>query len=1025
MPGRIRHAALVRALATAIAVAWSPALHAGAPSAPAAPVAARTGDHPGFGRVVFDFPAYTRFRLKRQGDHVVLQFDTAAPISAGGAPPRNMRAITGGPGTAMLDLAPGASVRTMRIGNRVIVDALDPARARPAESRAASSAPSRAPAHGVAPAGTQPAGAVQSAAAAAKPVAAEAPAAADKPPAPSPARQAEAPATNPAAAAPAEPAQPGSAAPAPQAGAAPQAAAAPPAGAPVAGAPAPPVVIPADLVPASVPDMTSPVALSAARAVLPPGAPGQAMALPFAPETAAAAFRRAGQGLIVFDERRPIDLAAMHDDPVFHGGSIELLADATVLHLPLPQGQEIGLIRIRSGWVVNVLPGRLTLHPIEPTMAGDDIRLPLAAPGAVVSLRDPETGATLLVGTARKPGDGVATLRQTPEFRLLPSWQGVVVEPISDRPVLRAEQSGFLLTASDPHGHGLAISPMTPATNALAEASALTRSFDFPPLSTEALIRRLQAEVSTAGAAPPPARLQPRKAAAEAMIGLGIDAEAEAVLRLAMTEDPRGAADAQAAGLAAVAAILAGRLDEAGAIDDPRLNGTDEIALWRAVRTAMVQEGAPDAAATFAATAPLVLAYPEALRARLLPLIAETMVLGGQTKAAEALLHARKDDPTLVLARGLLAEARGDRKAALAVFDALAQGRDRLDRARAARRAVELRLADGALSPMQAADAEEKLIYSWRGDRRELDLRLRIAELRQRAGQWRQALAMLRETEAAFPEQRLAIHTRLTDAFASMQRGDQATKMSPLDLVAMVQENPDLLPDGPGSEAIASTFADRLAALDLLQQADPVFTKLMHAATGVGARAEFGARLAQLRLEDGKAAGALSALAESQGEGLSPALAERRTLLFARASAATGGTEKAIAALAGLTSPAADETRAGILEAAKDWKGAEAALGAYAAKTVPPSGPLDEGQARILLRLASAAAQAGDEAMLASLRQQDLARLPEGPSAAMFRMLTESPVRGVADLARSAKEAEAARALPQAIQALAANGAAK
>ena len=1017
MSARIRQAVLVRALATAIAaavVAWPPALQARAPSAPAAPVVARTGDHPGFGRVVFDFPAYTRFRMKRQGDHVVLQFDTAAPISAGGAPPRNMREITGGAGTAMLDLAPGAGVRTMRIGNRVIVDALDPSHARPTESRAASSTPPRGPQT----AGTQAAGPLQAGAGAARPAAAAAPGAADKPQASPTARQSE-----PASAKPAEPAQAGGVAAA-------QANAAPAGGTPIPSPPtspppAPPVMIPADLVPASVPDMTSPVALSAARAVLPPGAPGQAMALPFAPETAAAAFRRAGQGLIVFDERRPIDLAAMHDDPVFHGGSIELLPDATVLHLPLPPGQEIGLIRIRSGWVVNVLPGRLTLHPIEPAMAGDDIRLPLAAPGAVVSLRDPETGATLLVGTARKPGDGVATLRQTPEFRLLPSWQGVVVEPISDRPVLRAEQGGFLLTASDPRGHGLAISPMTSATNALAEASALTRSFDFPPLSSDALIRRLQAEVSTAGAAPPPARLQPRKAAAEAMIGLGIDAEAEAVLRLAMTEDPRGAADAQAAGLSAVAAILAGRLDEAGAIDDPRLNGTDEIALWRAVRTAMLQEGAPDAAATFAATVPLVLAYPEALRARLLPLIAETMVLGGQTKAADVLLRSRKDDPTLVLARGLLAEATGDHKAALAVFDTLAQGRDRLDRARAARRAIELRLADGALSPTQAADAEEKLLYSWRGDRRELELRLRVAELRQRAGQWRQALAMLRETEAAFPEQRPAIHARLTDAFATMQRGDQANRMSPLDLVAMVQENPDLLPDGPGSEAIASTFADRLAALDLLQQADPVFTKLMHAATGAGARAEFGARLAQLRLEDGKAAGALDALAESQGEGLSPALVERRTLLFARASAAAGGTQKAIAALAGLASPAADEARASILEAAKDWSGAEAALGAYVAKAIPPSGPLDEGQARILLRLASAAAQAGDEAMLASLRQQDLARLPEGPSAAMFRMLTESPVRGVADLARSAKEAEAARALPQTIQALAANGAAK
>ena len=45
---------------------------------------------------------------------------------------------------------------------------------------------------------------------------------------------------------------------------------------------------------------------------------------------------------------------------------------------------------------------------------------------------------------------------------------------------------------------------------------------------------------------------------------------------------------------------------------DPKLNGTDEIALWRAVRQAMQDEGSPRAAAVFATTAPLVFRYPDA-----------------------------------------------------------------------------------------------------------------------------------------------------------------------------------------------------------------------------------------------------------------------------------------------------------------------------------------------------------------------------------------------------------------------------
>jgi len=85
---------------------------------------------------------------------------------------------------------------------------------------------------------------------------------------------------------------------------------------------------------------------------------------------------------------------------------------------------------------------------------------------------------------------------------------------------------------------------------------------------------------------------------------------------------------------------------------------------------------------------------------------------------------------------------------------------------------------------------------------------------------------------------------------------------------------------------------------------------------------------------------------------------------------------------------------------------------------VPDQGPLDEAQARTLLRLASPAAQTGDEAMLATLREHDLARLPEGKIAEMFRVLTAGPVRGVSDLPRAAQETKLARALPTALKTL-------
>ncbi len=85
---------------------------------------------------------------------------------------------------------------------------------------------------------------------------------------------------------------------------------------------------------------------------------------------------------------------------------------------------------------------------------------------------------------------------------------------------------------------------------------------------------------------------------------------------------------------------------------------------------------------------------------------------------------------------------------------------------------------------------------------------------------------------------------------------------------------------------------------------------------------------------------------------------------------------------------------------------------------MPAQGALDEAAGRTLLRLASAAAQAGDEPMLAQLHNDALPRLGEGKIADMLRVLTERPVAGVADLPRAAQEATLVRALPADLHAL-------
>jgi hypothetical protein len=154
-------------------------------------------------------------------------------------------------------------------------------------------------------------------------------------------------------------------------------------------------------------------------------------------------------------------------------------------------------------------------------------------------------------------------------------------------------------------------------------------------------------------------------------------------------------------------------------------------------------------------------------------------------------------------------------------------------------------------------------------------------------------------------------------------------------------------------------------------------------------------------------------------------MAEPRALLRASAQARLGDPSGAVAGLAALDTAATNAARATILEQAKDWPGAERALRDYVTKIVPAPdllapAPLTEDQQRALVRYATAAAQAGDDATLAELRTQYGPRMPRGAFGDMFRLLTAAPVQGVVDLPRSSRESVLAHDLPRALGALAA-----
>lgn len=945
----------MRATAAGMALLVALALPAGAEEAPR--VALRVGTHADHGRLVFDWPRPVAYGIERQGDRMVLRFaePAAFDLAAGRRRTRNLVSLSEEGGAVVIRAAPGARLRHFRLGNRVVLDLID-------------AAPDAAPA-GRERGTTAGAAGEQQRSPPAPPAGPMLPAAPEVP--------AAAPVSSPEWA-------PGTAGPPPGGGEG-----------PVDPAPAVPEQRP--------PPREAPPAVAAfARPLVIPAVEGTGLAV----------LRRGNAVLAVLDQPLEPDPARLNGGQGMAGLEVVAAPGATVLSLPLPDGLRLHARRSAAGWVIEAAGASPAREPPALRVASDPgppPRLALegeVAAGGVVAIPDPLTGDPLIVATLRAPGPGVAQARRMAEFELLPTIMGAAVLARSDRIGLRALPDRIVVEAA---GGALALGPVA-GREPPARVAGLTRLLDLPTTSAPALLERLRMQLLGVNDAPPLVRGAPRRDAAETLLALGLPQEAQAMAGLALREDPQAREDPRLILAQGAAALLAGRIPEADGIADPRLPPADEVALWRGLLAAARE--APDAAHEIAAVAPLLLAYPEALRDRLLPMALEAMAMGGEAAAAARLLQEAPASPSLDLARALVAEAEGRDAAALGAFDSIAQGRDRRQRATALRRAAELRLARGMIDAAGAAGALESSLFAWRGGAQELALRRRIAALRVEAGQGPEAFAMLDEAARYFPSEAEALRPELGEAFLA------ALRTAPPAMATMLFDaHPDLLPDGERGEATVLLLADRLVALDLNDRAAALLEQAaMRAAPS--ARASIGARLAALRLSEGEAAAAIAALDATEGDVLPEALARRRILLRARAMARRGDGLGADRLLAGIGAAGA-ETRAELRAGARDWAGAASAQMEHLAAIMPaPPEPLGQAQRVALMRAAAYAALASDEALLAALRDAYGARIDGGPLAEAFALMTSDPLRGIADLPRLQQEIGLLRVLPSRLEAL-------
>jgi len=746
------------------------------------------------------------------------------------------------------------------------------------------------------------------------------------------------------------------------------------------------------------------------------GMSGPAILLPAAADVGLAAFQSASEFVIVLDA--PIDLGIAPSNSPFARLVSQKTTDTTVVRVPAPDLKSLRVQRVAQGWIVVADSRSEALSAIVPTpvdfAAGNaTLRFPVSTPGRVVSIRDPEAGTVLLVGTQGQAGEAMLSRQENRHYRLLPTLQGIVVSPRSDDVTLRCQPDAFVLTAGSPSGDVATAD----RTQQLADPSARAgepRAFELPNGPLPALLDQVRARERGVSQAPALARTAPRLHLAEALVTLGLGAEAQAVLETAAAADPALAHDPYATALGAVAAILAGRLDEGSAILDPTLGQSPEITLWRTLL--QVARGVPTAedVNALAAELPLLLAYPAPLQEKLLPRAVEAMAVNGQAAAASRVLDSLPDRRDLDLARAMASDAMGQSGRALERYDQVAGGPDRLARYTAAVRAIELRLRTGALKPGQAADALEQQLMRWREAPQEVPLRIRIAALRSQAGQWRDALTMLREGATAYPDDKAPVDAAAQQTVVDFVSSDAVQNLPKPELAAICDENAATMQSISWPLALGLKLVDRLSELDLPGRAEAIMASLIAKTSDPVLRAGLGLRLAGLRLDMNDPAGAIAALDETAPAAdvpLDPATVANRQIVNAKAEARRGNTPAALDMLQSLDTAEADEARAAIYSEVKDWDHLVSALSALEQKRGLQPGNLGPNQQALIMRLASAAALAGDNATLVRLRTTYGPSMAAGAAADRFRVITSDPIRGSNDLPRAFEEIQIARKL--------------
>jgi hypothetical protein len=987
--------------------------------ATAEPVRVHAATQPTFTRYIFAVPAATAVSADRTKERLTLTFDAPIKFDLADVAAALPRAI-GGIDTELRDastlvrfnLLAKVDVRSFRDDGGYMLDIVGADTKPDEQSTAAPAAPQQSAApETTAPATVPPAAANDAAAPRAEAAAPAAPAATEKPAPPATFAAPELPAKSP------SPSDKPAAAPkleaqiaAPKAPPQPAPAADTAEAAPPAPAPAPPAVqrdaaAAPDKAPANAAPPPRPRAANTegkVAAELTGQGANLKLTFAFTAATAAAVFNRADTLWIVFDSNADIDLSALDGEAsrTIRGAEFTRTPDADIVRIKLDRPRlasvdidgAIWTVQIGDSAIDSTRALSMTRNLIGPNRSS--VTIPFDAPHLLHRLDDPDAGDTLVVVTAFAPARGFLNERDFVEFHVLASAEGVVIDPLADDVKVDLASDKIIVTRP----MGLALS--TSLQNLLRGSGLRATMFDSQlwGFDQQASYTERQSKlVAAAASAPDNKRLAPRLDLARFYVARDMFPEAKGVLDVALADERAAAEQGTAAVLRAVTEIMMNRPDDAlKDLADPSIGDQHDAPLWRALAYAkqgkwgQARDGFKGADAAVA-TLPVELqrvALKEEMRSAIE--VGDFSTASIQLNDFQTIGVSHELEPAMAVLMGRLAEGMGRNEDALAAYRTAADSWDRRAAAQGQLRETLLRYAIGDLKRDDVISQLETLTTIWRGDETEIEALQMLARLYTTEGRYRDSFYVMRSALAAHPNSDMTrrIQQEAARTFDALFLAGKGDALPAIDALALFYDFRELTPIGRRGDEMIRRLADRLVAVDLLDQAAELLQYQVDNRLQGAARAQVATRLAVIYLMNRKADRALAALRATRTADLTNEVRNQRLLLEARALSDMGRHDVALEVIGNLDGREVIRLRSDIYWAGRHWREAAEQIELLYGERWKDWQPLNDIERSDILRAQLGYALGEDTLGLGRFREKYAAKMAGTPDAHAFDVVS-------------------------------------